>query len=94
MGAGHAICGPPPLRQPEGRLCRSSGPTRQGANSSSRTRVLIFDGACLQVVAFEFGREVMEKLRQSNVASILEVMLTDIGAPSHPEPGLCNLSLD
>ena len=56
--------------------------------------MLIFDGACLQVVAFEFGREVMEKLRQSNVASILEVMLTDIGAPSHPEPGLCNLSLD
>ena len=34
-----------------------------------------------QVVAFEYGREVMEKLRQSNVASILEVMLTDIGAP-------------
>ena len=36
--------------------------------------------ACPQVVAFEFGREVMERLRQSNVASILEVMLTDIGA--------------
>lgn len=32
------------------------------------------------MVAFEFGREVMERLRQSNVASILEVMLTDIGA--------------
>ena len=36
------------------------------------------------MVAFEFGREVMERLRQSNVASILEVMLTDIGKRTPP----------
>ena len=38
--------------------------------------------ACRQVIAFEFGRDVMERLRGAHpaVSAVMEIMLTDIGA--------------
>jgi len=35
-----------------------------------------------QVIAFEFGRDVMERLRGAHpaVSAVMEIMLTDIGA--------------
>ncbi len=37
-----------------------------------------------QVIAFEFGRDVMERLRGAHpaVSAVMEIMLTDIGACS------------
>jgi hypothetical protein len=50
----------------------------------SRRVVDRLPSACRQVIAFEFGRDVMERLRGAHpaVSAVMEIMLTDIGAES------------